>query len=42
MKISIIHNLYKKNPYVNESIRYNIIALEEANIEYQYILFKKL
>jgi hypothetical protein len=39
MKISIIHNLYKKNPYVNESIRYNIIALEEANIEYQYILF---
>lgn len=39
MKISVIHNLYKKNPYVNESVRYNIHALEEANIDYQYILF---
>ena len=39
MKISIIHNLYKRNPHVNESIQYNILALEEANIDYQYILF---
>ena len=39
MKISVIHNLYQRNPYVNESVRYNIHALEEANIDYQYILF---
>lgn len=39
MKITIIHNLYKTNPYVNESVRYNIHALEDAGIDYQYILF---
>ena len=39
MKVSVIHNLYKRNPYVNESVRYNIIALEDAKIDYQYILF---
>lgn len=39
MKISVIHNLYKRNPHVNESVKYNIHALEEANIDYQYILF---
>ena len=39
MKISIIHNLYRKNPYVNESVRYNLFALKEAKIDYQYILF---
>ena len=39
MKVSVIHNLYKRNPYVNESVRYNIIALEAANVDYQYILF---
>ena len=39
MKISVIHNLYKRNPHVNESIRYNIHALEEINADYQYILF---
>lgn len=39
MKVSVIHNLYKRNPYVNESVRYNILALQEANVDYQYILF---
>ena len=39
MKISVIHNLYKRNPYVNESIQYNLHALKEANVDYQYILF---
>jgi hypothetical protein len=39
MKISIIHNLYKRNPHVNESVQYNILALEEAKVDYQYILF---
>lgn len=39
MKISIIHNLYKANPYINESVRYNLKALETARADYQYILF---
>ncbi len=39
MKITVIHNLYEKNPYVNESVQYNIIALEDSNVDYQYILF---
>ena len=39
MKISIIHNVYQKNPYINDSIQYNIIALETANLDYQYIIF---
>jgi hypothetical protein len=39
MKISVIHNLYKRNPHVNESVRYNIHALEKINADYQYILF---
>ena len=39
MKVSIIHNVYQKNPYINDSIQYNIIALETANLDYQYIIF---
>ena len=39
MFISIIHNLYKRNPHVRDSVRYNILALEESKIDYQYILF---
>mgnify|MGYP003631302662 FL=1 len=39
MKISIIHNLYNRNPYVEESVMYNIHALEESGVDYQYILF---
>ena len=40
--VSVIHNLYKRNPYVNESIRYNLIALEDAKVDYQYILFNDM
>lgn len=39
MKLSIIHNLYKKNPFVNESVKLNLLALKESKVEYQYILF---
>jgi hypothetical protein len=39
MKLSIVHNLYKKNPYVNETVRLNLIALNESGVNYQYILF---
>ena len=42
MKISIIHNLYKHTPHINESIQYNILALEEAKVDYQYILFNEV
>jgi len=39
MKLSIIHNLYKKNKHVNESVGLNLISLRKANIDYEYILF---
>jgi|TARA_R110000744_G_scaffold124111_2_gene229531 hypothetical protein len=39
MKISIIHNVYKRNPHINESVRYNIEALKKSNVDYQYIIF---
>lgn len=39
MKISIIHNLYKKNRHVNESVKLNLLALKKANVDYEYILF---
>jgi len=39
MKITVIHNLYKRNKWVNESIQYNVLALEQADVDYQYILF---
>ena len=38
-KLSIIHNLYKRNEFVKESVRLNLIALKDANIDFQYILF---
>lgn len=39
MKISIIHNTYKDNPFIRESVILNLKALEEANVDYQYIVF---
>jgi len=39
MKLSIIHNLYHRNEFVNQSTRLNIMALESSGIDYQYILF---
>jgi len=38
-KLSVIHNLYLKNKYVNESIKLNLKALEDSGTDYQYILF---
>ncbi len=37
--ISIIQNLYHRNEFVNETVRLNLLALEEAEVNYQYILF---
>lgn len=39
MKISLIHNQYKRNPYVKQSIGLGIRALEDANVDYEYIIF---
>ena len=39
MKVSIIHNLYKKNRFVNETVRLNLLALNNDGIDYQYLLF---
>ena len=38
-KLSIVHNLYHRNEFVNESVRLNLLALEESGVDYQYILF---
>ena len=39
MKISVIQNVWKRNPYIAETIEYNLLALEEAGVDYQYIIF---
>ena len=39
MKISIIQNVWKQNPYIAETIEYNLIALKQAQVDYQYIIF---
>lgn len=39
MKVSIIHNLYKRNRFVNETVRLNLLALKSANFDFQYLLF---
>lgn len=39
MKLSIIHSLYQRNLFVNETVRLNLMALEQSGIDYQYILF---
>lgn len=37
--ISIIHNVYRRNPLILESIKLNLVALHNANVEYQYIVW---
>ncbi|MBT96658.1 hypothetical protein CMI49_00975 [Candidatus Pacearchaeota archaeon] len=37
--ITIIQNLYTKNEFINETVRLNLLALEESGVKYQYILF---
>ncbi len=39
MKITIIHNVYTKNPFIKETIKLNLLALKYAKIDYQYIVF---
>lgn len=37
--ISVIHNLYKQNPYARESVVLNVKALQAAKVPFQYICF---
>jgi len=39
MKFTIIHNVYTNNPFVDQTIRLNLIALNAAKVDYQYIVF---
>jgi hypothetical protein len=39
MKITVIHNTFRFNPLIRESVILNLKALQEANIDYQYIVF---
>lgn len=39
MKLSIIHNVYHRNPYIIETIKLNLIALKTNNLDFQYIVF---
>lgn len=37
--ITIIHNVYKRNPLILETIKLNLLALNLAKAEYQYIVW---
>jgi hypothetical protein len=39
VKITVIHNTYRRNPFVRESVAANLKALKDSNIEHQYIVF---
>ena len=39
MKLSLVHCVYGVNPYIKESIQYNLHALQEAKVNYEYIVF---
>lgn len=39
MKITVIHNTYRYNPFIRESVTLNLKALEESKADYQYIVF---
>ena len=38
-KLTVIHSTYRKNKYVNESVRLNLLALKRICIDFQYIVF---
>ena len=39
MKITVIHNTFRFNPLIRESVILNLKALQDANVDYQYIVF---
>jgi len=38
-KISIIHNVFRYNPLIAETLKLNLLALEQSQVPYQYIIF---
>lgn len=39
MKISVIHSVFRYNPLIAESLELNLLALEQSQVPYQYIVF---
>ncbi len=39
MKLSLIHNQYRKNPYFKESVRIGLHSLRASQIDYEYVIF---
>lgn len=39
MRITVIHNTFRDNPYIRESVVLNLKALQQAGLDYQYIVF---
>jgi len=37
--LTIIHNVYLRNPFVRDSVLLNLMSLKQSKIPYQYILF---
>lgn len=39
MKITVIHNVYKENPFIYETIDLNVISLINCELDFQYLVF---
>lgn len=39
VKLSIIQSVYDRNPLILESNRLNLLALNQANVDYEYLIF---
>mgnify|MGYP003138341089 CR=1 FL=1 len=39
MKLSVVQNVWEINPYIRETLQYNLYALEESKIDFEYIIF---
>jgi len=37
--ISVIHNVFRYNPLIAETVKLNLLALEQSQVPYQYIIF---
>lgn len=38
-KLAVIHNIYLKNPYIRESLEYNLCALIDSQVDFEYVIF---
>jgi len=39
MKFVIIHNVYTKNPFVEQTMKLNLRALDQAGVDFEYLMF---